>query len=112
MTFEKLVIGDNDDLEELKNNIEDIGITAQGLGSLNYPSGKLRTIEFLLSPLLLLLFRILFPKLLSGHVMHTWHVSNVLQESCVQSQDMSVSILVYYKLYSHLCQAQWTLNDY
>ena len=41
MTFEKQVIGDNDDLEELKNNIEHIGITAQGLGSLNYPSGKL-----------------------------------------------------------------------
>ena len=29
------------DTESLKNNIEDIGITAQGLGSLNYPSGKL-----------------------------------------------------------------------
>ena len=41
MSFEKQVIGDNDDLEELKNNIEHIGITAQGLGSLNYPSGKL-----------------------------------------------------------------------
>ena len=40
-TFEKQVIGDNDVLEGLKNNIEDIGITAQGLGSLNYPSGKL-----------------------------------------------------------------------